>query len=332
MLVLLLFSGRLADRSSEPLLGGEDESMGISDGENPVIMEPSSDSAPQYSPSVSHDEKEEEEEQWAGLEAAEEGEEQWTGLDNQTSPSRGVDRSSNKDSDIPIVTSVHSNEINKRGREMEGDSEDDWGAFDEGEGESILGPDAGGWGSAWTTESDFRTSSVASSQSQGSLRQDTPITTPTTPTWSSKGKLKLSSKSKTTSPSSTEEHTSTFTPLSTGRGKRETVISSTKNNLLSPKSSTSELGVKLKGRLKKEDIERLEQQALLAAAEPDFFADMAPTFGGSSKSLSSLSLLTSPKTEVKKIEPVMAASTGDSGSSLQYQPTPADQVNYHMTV
>ena len=68
---LLLFSGKLADKSSQPLLmggGGEDDT---SDGENPVFMEPSSDSAPQYSPSVSHDEKEEEEEQWAGLDAAE---------------------------------------------------------------------------------------------------------------------------------------------------------------------------------------------------------------------------------------------------------------------
>ena len=316
MTIFLLLLGKLADKSSQPLLGGEDET---SDGENPVIMEPSSERAPQYSPSVNHDEKEEEEEQWAGLEAAEkeEGEEQWVELDNQTSPSKGVDRTSIKGSDIPIVTSVHSNENNKRGSETEGDSGNDWGAFDEGEGGSSLGPDAGGWGSARTTESDFRTSSVASSQSQGDLQQDTPITTPTTPTGSNKGKLKLSLKSKRTTPSSTEEHTNTAAPLSTGGGKRKTIISSTKNNLLSPKSSSSELGVKMKGRLKKEDIERLEQQAMLAAAEPDFFADMAPIIGGSS----SLSLLTSPKSEGKK---TVAASTG--GSSLQYQPTPADQV------
>ena len=212
----------------------------------------------------------------------EEGEEQWVKLDNQTSPSKGVDRTSIKGSDIPTVTSVHSNEINKRDSKTERDSEDDWGAFDEGEGESSLGPDTGGWGSAWTTESDFRTSSGASSQSQGDLQQDTPITTPTTPTGSNKGKLKLSLKSKRTTPSSTEEHTSTATPLSTCGGKRKTIINSTKNNLLSPKSSSSGLGVKMKGRLKKEDIERLEQQAMLAAAEPDFFADMAPTIGGSS--------------------------------------------------
>ena len=260
-------------------------SVVTSDGENPVIMEPSSERAPQYSPSVSHDEKEEEEEQWAGLEAAEkeEGEEQWVELNNQTSPSKGVDRTSIKGSDIPIVTSVRYNENNKRGSETEGDSGDDWGTFDEGEGgSSSLRPDAGGWGSAWTTESDFRTSSVASSQSQGDLQQDTPITTPTTPTGSNKGKLKLSLKSKRTTPSSTEEHTSTAAPLSTGGGKGKTIISSMKNNLLSLKSSSSELGVKMKGRLKKEDIERLEQQAMLAAAEPDFFADMAPTIGGSS--------------------------------------------------
>ena len=324
MTIFLLLLGKLADKSSQPLLGGEDET---SDGENPVIMEPSSERAPQYSPSVSHDEKEEEEEQWAGLEAAEkeEGEEQWVELDNQTSPSKGVDRTSIKGSDIPIVTSVHSNENNKMGSETEGDLGDDWGAFDEGEGGSSLGPDAGGWGSAWTTESDFRTSSVASSQSQGDLQQDTPITTPTTPTGSNKGKLKLSLKSKRTTPSSTEEHTNTATPLSTGGGKRKTIISSMKNNLLSPKSSSSELGVKMKGRLKKEDIERLEQQAMLAAAEPDFFADMAPTIGGSSRSSSSLSLLTSSKSEGKK---TVAASTGGGGSSLQYQPTPADQVKY----
>ena len=185
--IFLLLLGKLADKSSQPLLGGEDET---SDGENPVIMEPSSERAPQYSPSVSHDEKEEEEEQWAGLEVAEkeEGEEQWVELDNQTSPrSGGVDRTSTKGSDIPIVMSVHSNENNKRGSETEGDSWDDWGAFDEGEGGGSLGPDAGGWGSAWTTESDFRTSSVTSSQSQGDLQQDTPITTPTTPTGSNKG-------------------------------------------------------------------------------------------------------------------------------------------------
>ena len=325
MLHLLLFSGKLADKNSQPLLmgGGEDDT---SDGENPVFMEPSSDSAPQYSPSVSHDEKEEEEEQWAGLDAAEkeEGEE----LDSQTLPSKGVGRTSSQGSNIPISTSIHSNKINERGSETEGDSEDDWGAFNEGEGgESSLGPDAGGWGSAWTTESDFRTSSVASSQSQGDRQQDTP----TTPTGSSKGKLKLSLKSKRTVPSSTDEHTSaTATPLSTGGGKRETAINSTKNNLFSPKPSTSELGEKMKGRLKREDIKRLEQQALLAAAEPDFFADMAPTIGSggsSSRESSSLSLLTSPKTEGKKAGPVVTASTG-GGTSLQYQPTPADQVKY----
>ena len=324
--VFSLFSGKLADKSSQPLLGGEDDT---SDMENPVIVEPSSDSVPQYSPSVSHDEKEEEEEQWAGLEVAEkeEGEEKWEGLD-QSSPSKGVDRTSIERSDIPIVTSVQSNKINERGSETEGDSDDDWGAFDKGEGESSLGPDAGGWGSAWTTESDLRTSSVASSQSQGDLQQDTPITTPTTPTGSSKGKLKLSSKSKRSTP---EENTSTATPLSTGRGKRGTVISSTKNNLFSPKSSTSELGEKMKGRLKREDIERLEQQALLAAAEPDFFADMAPMIGGSSRNSSSLSLLTSPKAEGKKTESVVMVNTA-GGSSLQYQPTSADQVRCVMCV
>ena len=321
-----LFSGKLGDKSSQPLLlGGGDD---ISDEENPVIMEPSSDSVPQYSPSVSHDEKEEEEEQWAGLETAEkEGEEQWVELDNQT-PRKGVDRMSSKGSDIPTVTSVHSNQINERGSEVEGDSDDDWGGFDEGEGGgNSLGPDAGGWGSAWTTESDLRTSSVALSQSQGDLRQDTPITTPTTPTGSSKGKLKLSSKSRTTS--SSEGHASTATPLSTGGGKREMAAHSTKNNLFSPKSGASELGEKMKGRLKKEDIERLEQQAMLAAAEPDFFADMAPSISGSGReSSNSLSLLSSPKTKGgRKTEMVVTASTGASGSnSLQYQPTPADQV------
>ena len=104
--LFLLFSGKLADKSSQPLLmggGGEDDT---SDGENPVFMEPSSDSAPQYSPSVSHDEKEEEEEQWAGLDAAEkeEGEE---GLDNQMLPSKGVGRTSSKGSNITISTSIH---------------------------------------------------------------------------------------------------------------------------------------------------------------------------------------------------------------------------------
>ena len=64
--IFLLLLGKLVDKSSQPLLGGEDESVVSSDGENPVIMEPSSECAPQYSPSVSHDEKEEEEEQWAG--------------------------------------------------------------------------------------------------------------------------------------------------------------------------------------------------------------------------------------------------------------------------
>ena len=293
-------------------------------------MEPSSDSVPQYSPSVSHDEKEEEEEQWAELETAEkeEGEEQWAELDNQI-PKGGVNGMKTKESDIPIATSVHSNQLNERGSEAEGDSDDDWGGFDEGEGgggESSLGPNAGGWGSAWTTESDLRTSSVASSQSQGDLRQDTPITTPTTPTGSSKGKLKLSSKSIRTTPSS-EGHASTATPLSTGGGgKRETAVSSTKNNLFSPKSGTSEMGKKMKGRLKKEDIERLEQQAMLAAAEPDFFADMAPSIGGSSReSSSSLSLFSSPKTE-QGSKMVVTANTSAGGSSLQYQPTPADQV------
>ena len=323
MLARILFSGKLGDKSSQPLLlgGGGSE---ISDEENPVIMEPSSDSVPQYSPSVSHDEKEEEEEQWAGLETAEkeEGEEQWAELDNQISN----DGMKTKESDIPT------NQINERGSEAEGDSDDDWGGFDKGEGgggESSLGPNAGGWGSAWTTESDLRTSSVASSQSQGDLRQDTPITTPTTPTGSSKGKLKLSSKSIRTTPSS-EGHTSTATPLSTGGGgKRETAVSSTKNNLFSPKSGTSEMGKKMKGRLKKEDIERLEQQAMLAAAEPDFFADMAPSIGGSSReSSSSFSLFSSPKTEQggRKTEMVVTANTSAGGSSLQYQPTPADQV------
>jgi hypothetical protein len=326
----LLFSGKLGDKSFQPLLLGGDD---ISDGENPVT----SDSVPQYSPSVSHDEKEEEEEQWAGLDAAEkaEGEEQWAELDNQT-PRRGIDRMSSKGSDKPIATSVHSNKINERGSEAEGDSEGDWGAFDEGEGggENSLGPDTGGWGSAWTTESDFRTSSVASSQSQGDLQQDTPITTPTTPTGSSKGKLKLSLKSTRTTPSSAEGHISTANPLSTGGGKREKAVSSTKNNLFSPKSSTGELGEKMKGRLKREDVERLEQQALLAAAEPDFFADMAPSIGGAGgsgrESSSSLSLLASPKTEGGKKSELMVAtpSTGSAGggSSLQYQPTPADQV------
>ena len=325
----LLFSGKLGDKSSQPLLlgGGGGE---ISDEENPVIMEPSSDSVPQYSPSVSHDEKEEEEEQWAGLETAEkeEGEEQWAELDNQT-PNDGM---RTKESDIPIATSVYSNQLNERGSEAKGDSDDDWGGFDEGEGEgggSSLGPDVGGWGSAWTTESDLRTSSVASSQSQGDLRQDTPITTPTTPTGSSKGKLKLSSKSIRTTQSS-EGYDGTATPLSTGGGgKRETAVSSTKNNLFSPKSGTSEMGKKMKGRLKKEDIERLEQQAMLAAAEPDFFADMAPSIGGSGReSSSSLSLFSSPKTEQggRNSKVVVTGSTGAGGSSLQYQPTPADQV------
>ena len=320
----MFLSGKVADKSSQPLLGGE-ESVETSDGENPVIMEPSSDSAPQYSPSVSHDEKEEEEEQWAGLEVAEK--EEWEGLDNadnrkeESSPSKGVYKTNVKKSTIPIVMSVHSNKINERGSKAEGDSEDDWGAFDEGVGGSTLGPDAGGWGSAWTTESDFRTSSVTSSQSQGDLQQDTPLATPTTPT-GSKGKLKLSSKSKRTTPSSSEEHTATATSPMAGGGKRETVVSSMRNSLSSSKSTTSELGKKVKGRLKKEDVERLEQQALLAAAEPDFFADMAPKIGSSNSS--SGSLLASPRSEVKKTEPVVIAS---STSLLQYQPTSADQVS-----
>ena len=323
MVELLLFSGKVADISSQPLLGGE-ESVETSDGENPVIMEPSSDSAPQYSPSVSHDEKEEEEEQWAGLEAAEK--EEWEGLENtdnrkeESSPSKGVYKTNVKKS-TPIMMSVHSNKIKERGSKAEGDSEDDWGAFDEGEGGSTLGPDAGGWGSVWTTESDFRTSSVASSQSQGDLQQDTPLATPTTPT-GSKGKLKLSSKSKRTTPSSSEEHTAMATSPMAGGGKRETVVSSIRNSLSSSKSTTSELGEKMKGRLKKEDVERLEQQALLAAAEPDFFADMTPKIGSSSSS--SGSLLASPRSEVKKTEPVVIA---PSTSLLQYQPTSANQVS-----
>ena len=293
-------TGQLADKNSH-LLG---HSSGTFDGENPVIMEPSSDGMPQYSPSVSHDEKEEEEEKWAELEPAEKEEgEEFDDQKEDTLPSERFDGGS-----FPAA-SVHSNRANERDNE---DSEDDWGGFEEGEGGSVLEQDAGGWGSAWTTESEHRTSSVASSQSQG---EDTLITTPTTPTGSSKGKLKLSFKSKRT----------TVNPPSTGRRKEEMVINSSRNSLVSPKSSKSELGDKMKGRLKREDIERLEQQALLAAAEPDFFADMTPQIRGGSSTSSSISLLTSPKTAVagKRTEPVLAEG---SGSSLQYQLTPADQV------
>ena len=265
-------------------------------------MEPSSDAMPQYSPSVSHDEKEEEEEKWAELEPAEK--EEGERLDDHkegNSPSEIFGRSRIR------TTSVHSNRDNERGN---GDLEDDWGGFDEGEGESFVEPDAGGWGSAWTTESEHRASSVASSQSRG---EDTI----TTPTGSAKGKLKLSTKSKRTS----------VNPASSGGGESETAINSSRNSLVSPKSSTSELGDKMKGRLKREDIERLEQQALLAAAEPDFFADMTPQIGGGSSASSSISLLTSPKM-AKSTQPVLP---DGSGSSLQYQPTPADQVTYSNT-
>ena len=72
-----LCAGRVADPSSRPLFGGGGggkDSVENSDGEAPAIMLPSSDSAPQYSPSVSHDEREEEEEEkWEGLESSEKG-------------------------------------------------------------------------------------------------------------------------------------------------------------------------------------------------------------------------------------------------------------------
>ena len=272
-----------------PLLGGDD-SLENSDGEIPIITLPSSDSAPQYSPSVSHDEKEEEEEKWEGLE--------------MTSKADGFKEDiSSKDDNSPGLSTNRfgrENEVfqakDERNVHTEGDSDEDWGGFEDDGGE-FPGTNGGRWGSTWTTESEVRTDSAASSHSQGDGHQTTPIATPTSLTGSGKGKLKLSSKSKTPSESSTN-------------------VSSPVSGQPLTKPVASEVEEKLKGRLKREDIERLEQQALLTAVEPDFFADMAPSIGGSN------SLFSSPpdKPEVKKAE-----STATT-SALQYQPSAADQV------
>ena len=315
--------GKVADRSSRPLLGGE-ASTETSDGEVPVIMIPSSDSARQYSPSVSHDEKEEEEEQWEGLESAENANGSREDFDKEfsskdesspTPSNNGVGTLNHHKSFLPIVNSIRSNEAKEGGSDTDDDSEEGgWGGFDD-----TPGIDADGWGGAWTTESDLRTDSVTLSQPQSGLQLDSPRATPTspTPTGSGKGKIKLSSKSKRPS-SSSSEHTATSPhPDADKRGR---MVTSPRNSLSVTKPVTSELGEKMKGRLKQVDIERLEQQALWTATEPDFFADMAPKIGSSNSSL-----LTSPKHAVKKEEPIVVVPNTGS-SALQYQPSSADQV------
>ena len=279
----------MANQSTQPLLGSAD-SAEISDEETPAITVPSSDTAPQYSPSVSHDEKEEEEEKWEGLELHEKPGS--SDKDNEASPISGRQKAF-----LPVASSIHSAERdNDRGNELEGDSEEEWSGFDE---EGMGG--GGGWGSAWTTESDFRTDSVASSHSQGDINEATPITTPT---GSGSGQLKLK-----TSKKMSEEHKAVSeSPVAGGKSASARVTSPRTGPTLNTSTAT-EVGKKMKGRLKKEDIERLEQQALVAAAEPDFFADMTPAIGGKGGPLAQLGA------------EVGAESTVFSSSALQYHPS-----------
>ena len=283
--------------------------METSDGETPIISMPSPDSVPQYSPSVSHDEKEEEEEEkWATIEVAEKGDrsredsdKDFTVEDESSQALSGTRQERTNHSSLPLLTSPRSNQGgDEGGRDVEGDSDEEWGGFED-DGDDTPGIDAGGWGSAWTTESDIRTDSAASSHSQSDRHKTTPTATPTSVTGSGKGKLKLSSKSKASS-----ESASPLMNVEDRDGFANSPLS---------KPAGSKLGDKMKGRLKREDIERLEQQALLAAAEPDFFADMAPALRNSNNLLS----------EVKKMEQPIETSTRTSAhGGLQYQPS--DQV------
>lgn len=310
-MVVVSILGKVADPSSRPLLGGGGEdSVETSDGEAPVITVPSSDSAPQYSPSVSHDEREEEEEKWEEFESSEktsfikeDSDKDFSskGESSPTSLNAGLGGTAHQKSFLP---SIQSNEAKDEGdSDVEGESEEEWKGFDNN---TFVDMDAGGWGSAWT-ESDVRTDSVASSQSPGDQQR----ATPTSLAGSGRGKLKLSSsKSKLNSASS--EDMATNTPPKGGEKSKRNLKSST-----STKLATSKLEGQMKGRLKREDLERLEQQALLAAAEPDFFADMAPALCNSSSSMTLL------ETNVKKVEPVAQS---NSASALKYQPSAADQV------
>lgn len=79
-----------------------------------------------------------------------------------------------------------------------------------------------------------------------------------------------------------------------------------KDNPKSPPNKDSPTDA-LKGRLKVEDIQRLEQQSMWSKGEPDLFADMAPK------------IATSPSLHTSPTQPTTNGSLGVS-KSFQYQP------------
>lgn len=78
-------------------------------------------------------------------------------------------------------------------------------------------------------------------------------------------------------------------------------------------SSSSDFRVAMKGRLSEQDLVRLEAKKAFTVKEPDFFADMEPTFASSTQSSSTSQL--SPREGRKD-----TSSSHSLSSAMQYQP------------
>ena len=248
------------------------------------------------------DREEEEEEEGSGREAVPSDHPQYSpsvSHDDESSNASGdlnalADKSDSVKRNLNAMSAPHAlSRPNQRKEEEEEEEEEE----DEEEWEGLQ-EDEMGWGSSW-----------------GSVHEDRQTDTGDRPKISAtngSGRLKLNRST------SKELESPISSPNSTGVDKPSRQSGGIKLKQKSPNSAPSKKLDSLKGRLRPEDIQRLEEQASWTK-EPDFFADMEPSIPTSGKHVES------PKSP--------ASATKSDGhsllSSMKYQPSQQEEVSDH---
>ena len=246
------------------------------------------------------DREEEEEEEGSGREGVPSDHPQYSpsvSHDDESSNASGdlnalADKSESVKRSLNAISAPHAlSRPNQRKEEEEEEEEDE----DEWEG---LQEDELGWGSSW-----------------GSAHEDRQTDTGDRPEISATdggGRLKLNRST------NKELESPVSSPSSMGVDKPSRQSGGMKLKQKSPNSAPSKKLDSLKGRLRAEDIQRLEEQASWTK-EPDFFADMEPSIVTSGKHVES------PKSP--------ASATNSDGhsllSSMKYQPSQQEEVSDH---